>query len=594
MTRAAFAFAIVALAAPLHSQQAPPRDPTQLLSPGGTATISGVVVDADNKPMRLVAVRIEGDPRASRTVMTDETGRFAFARVPAGDFYLRAKKPAYPEVSYGAKRPGRAGARLQVTDGAQLDNLVLRMERGAVLTGSVFDDRGQPMSGVQMAVYRVYTGLDGSFSLSTATSISTFPGTDDRGAYRFYGLPAGEYIVGTSPFFGSGSASRVPSDAEIRDAFQRATQLIQPGNTSEPKRPTPPPTQMDYAPVFYPDAPNAVDAARIKVAAGEERGGLDLRLVLRPMGAISGLVSNAADPKQIEMNVFSRVSLSTLVTSSNPDGSFTFKGLPAGDYTVSARTRAVPMMLASQDVTLNGREVNGVNLVLAPPITLSGRIIIQSTAGKTPPSFLQTRVNALPVSTKSSASVAQATPLSDGTFVLQGMIPGNYQIAMSLQGVSGAPVPFAALSITMGGRDITDVGVELAPGMPPEPITITLSDELPELSGHITLGDGKPATDYYVVAVAADQKYWIWSTRRIKSARPDVNGRYVFPNLPPGTYRIAATTDLENSDLSDRSFLEQILAASAEVIVAPGEKKVFDLKIGGVSSPSRPAARRRR
>jgi hypothetical protein len=594
MTRAALAVAIVALSAPLHSQAPPPRDPTQLLSPGGTARISGVVVDADSKPMRLVAVRIEGDPRASRTVMTDESGRFTFTRVPAGDFFLRAKKPAYPEVSYGAKRPGRAGARLQVKDGAQLDNLVLRMERGAVLTGSVFNDRGQPVPGVSVAAYRVYTGLDGSFSLSTATSISTFPGTDDRGVYRFYGLPAGEYIVGTSPFFGSGSASRVPSDAEIRDAFARAAQPAQPGSTSEPKRPSAPPEQMDYAPVFYPDAPNAVDAARIKVAAGEERTGLDLRLVLRPMGAITGQVSNAADPKLIEMNLYSRVQGSTLFTGANPDGSFSLRGLPAGDYTVSARTRALPLMIASQDITLNGREVNGVNLVLAPPATLTGRIVIHGSGAKTPPSFLQLRVNALPVSTKSSASLVNTTPLADGTFVLQGMIPGNYQIATSVTGVSGSQVPFGALSIMMGDRDITDLGIEIAPGMPSEPITITLTDELPELSGHITLGDGTPATDYNVVAVAADQKYWIWNTRRIKSTRPDGNGRYVFANLPAGTYRIAATTDLETSDLSDRSFLEQILAASAEVVVGPSEKKVFDLKIGGLSPRATPATRRRR
>jgi hypothetical protein len=577
------ALVLALLAVPLHSfqSQAPPRDPAQLLAPAGTGTISGTVVDADNKPMRLVAVRIEGDPRASRTVMTDESGRFTFTRVPPGDFFLRAAKPAFPEVSYGAKRPGRAGARLQIKDGTTIADIVLRMERGAVLTGTVFNERGEPVPNVSVTAYHVYTGLDGSFSTSGVLTGSTFPQTDDRGVYRFYGLPAGEYIVGTSPFFGSGSAARAPSDDEIRDAVARASQLTQPGAAATPK-PQAPAQQVDYAPVFYPDAPNAVSAARIKVAAGEERTGIDLRLTLRPMAAISGQVINAPDPKQIEMNLFSRGKGSTLFTSSNPDGSFSFRGLPSGDYTVTARYRGAGLLVASQDVTLNGRDAPAVTLALGPPLAVSGRIVVQRTGAAPPPPFSQLRVNALPVSAKSSATPTSATPAADGTFVLEGMIPGTYQIAMSLGGVSGAATPFATVSVSMGSRDITDVGTEIASGMPADPVTITMTDEMPQLSGHITLADGKPATDYYVVAVAQDQRYWIWSARRIKSARPDADGRYVFANLPAGTYRVAATTDLENSDLQDRSFLEQILAASAEVIVAQGEKKIFDLKIGGL------------
>jgi hypothetical protein len=594
MTRATILCSLAILAAPLQAQS-PPRDPTQLLAPAGSASISGVVVDADNKPVRMVAVRIEGDPRASRTVMTGEDGRFAFTRVPAGEFYLRAKKAAYPEVSYGAKRPGRAGAKLQIQDGTRLTDIVLKMERGAVLTGTVFNDRGQPVPDVSVSAYRVYTGLDGSFSTSSTSTGSGFPKTDDRGVYRFYGLPAGEYLVGTSPFFGSGSSARVPSDDEIREAFARAAQSMQPGYVASPKPQGPPPQQVDYAPVYFPDAPNAVDAARIKVSAGEERAGLDLHLVLRPMSAISGQVANAPDPKNVEMTLYTRAQGSALVTSANPDGSFNFKGLSAGDYAVSARSRGPEFLMASQEITLNGRDASGVTLTLAPPIVLSGRIVIQQNGIAPPPPFAQMRVNALPTALKSSASWTQATPAADGTFTLQGMIPGTYWIGLTIGGASGAPAPFAAASITIGSRDITDRPLPIAYGMPAEPVAITVTDQMPELSGHIMFADGKPATDYYVVAVAADQRYWLWSGRRIKSARPDANGRYVFANLPAGTYRIAATTDLENSDLSDRSFLEQILAVSAEVAVGPAEKKVFDLKVGGGVSPrSTPAARRRR
>lgn len=594
MSRAAVVALFVLSTAAITSAQTPPRDPTQLLAPAGTGVISGLVVDAENKPMRLVAVRIEGDPRANRTVMTDDAGRFAFAKVPAGEFFVRAKKPAYPEVSYGAKRPGRSGVRLQIKDGSRIDNIVLKMERGAVITGTVFNERGQVMPGVSMSAYRIYTGLDGSFSTSSVSSGSGYPSTDDRGVFRFYGLPAGEYIVGTSPFFGSGSSARVPSDEEIREAFARAEQVITPSGTPAPKPRGPEPQQVDYTPLYYPDAPNAVSAARITVSAGEERTGIDLRMVLRPTAAIAGQISNAPDAASVEMLLVTMAQGSILHTSALPDSTFNFKGLAAGDYTVAARTSGPNMLVASADITLNGRDATGINLILGPPLSVTGRVVIQQTGAAPAPAISQVRVSVLPSSAKSSGTPVSVTPSADGTFIVQGMLPGKYQITASVAGVSGAPTPFALVSAVVGGRDVTDTAVDLNSAAPIEPMTLTLSDALPELSGRILAADGTPATGYYVVAVAADQRYWLWSPRRIKSARPDANGRFVFANLPAGTYRIAATTDLENSDLSDRTFLEQILGASAEVVVGPAEKKVFDLKIGGLSSPTRPAIQRRR
>lgn len=581
MMRARFAAIAIVAAAPIIAAQTPPRDPAQLLAPPGTGVVSGVVVDAENKPMRLVAVRIEGDPRASRTVMTDDAGRFTFTRVPPGEFFLRAKKPAYPDASYGAKRPGRAGARLQIKEGTRIEQLVLRMERGAVITGTVLNDRGQPVPDVSVAAYRAYTGLDGGFSTSSFSTPSGYPRTDDRGVFRLYGLPAGEYIIGTSPFFGAGTSARVPTDDEIREAFARAEQGLPPNANAPARAQTPPPPQVDYAPVYFPDAPNAATAARITVAAGEERSGIDLRLVLRPTAAISGQVSNKPDAGSIEMLLVTAAQGTTLHTGALPDGSFNFRGLPAGDYTVAARTAGPNPMLASYDVTLSGRDVSGINLVLAPPISVTGQIVLQHNGTGPAPALSQVRVSALPASIRGGGNPITSSAGPDGTFVLQGMMPGRYQITATIAGVSGSQTPFGLTSVVTGDRDITDAGVDLALSAPLEKVTITLSDSLPELSGRILAADGTPATGYYVVAVAADQRYWIWQGRRIKSARPDAEGRFVFPNLPAGTYRVAATTDLETSDLSDRSFLDQILAASAEVTVLKGEKKVFDLKIGG-------------
>ena len=69
--------------------------------------------------------------------------------------------------------------------------------------------------------------------------------------------------------------------------------------------------------------------------------------------------------------------------------------------------------------------------------------------------------------------------------------------------------------------------------------------------------------------------------RAIETRDRSADGRFVFADLPPGEYLIAALTDLDPIDLQDPAFLEQIASAGAKVTIAEGEKKVQDLKMGG-------------
>jgi hypothetical protein len=112
-------------------------------------------------------------------------------------------------------------------------------------------------------------------------------------------------------------------------------------------------------------------------------------------------------------------------------------------------------------------------------------------------------------------------------------------------------------------------------------MVITLTDQISELSGNLLDTAGRPSTDYFVVVLPADRAYWTTLSRRIASARPDVQGRYVFRSLPPGEYRLAATTDLVNRDLQEVSQLEALAAQSLAVTIGAGEKKVVDIRVAG-------------
>jgi uncharacterized protein (DUF2141 family) len=107
---------------------------------------------------------------------------------------------------------------------------------------------------------------------------------------------------------------------------------------------------------------------------------------------------------------------------------------------------------------------------------------------------------------------------------------------------------------------------------------VTFTDEATELSGVVQNTDGHPAPEYFVAVFAADEKLWE-SSRRIRMARPDVNGRYVFTGLAPGTYRLAVTTDLAAADLTDVSFIRALVPASLDVTLGVNEKKTLDVRV---------------
>ena len=95
----------------------------------------------------------------------------------------------------------------------------------------------------------------------------------------------------------------------------------------------------------------------------------------------------------------------------------------------------------------------------------------------------------------------------------------------------------------MFGRDTLDTPVDLREGT--DGAVITFTDRITELSGTIQDASGQPAPEYHVVVFARDKAYWAAQSRRIRTARPGVDGKYVMPNLPPGEYLMTAVTDME-------------------------------------------------
>ena len=103
--------------------------------------------------------------------------------------------------------------------------------------------------------------------------------TDDRGVYRAYGLPPGDYIVratGGGAFFGT---LRLTTSAEI----DTATREMAAGGSKPPPPvlPTPPAPpvaapQLARAMSYHPGVAEMVSAQTVTVGVGEDRGGIDV------------------------------------------------------------------------------------------------------------------------------------------------------------------------------------------------------------------------------------------------------------------------------------------------------------------------------
>jgi hypothetical protein len=572
MGRARVLFVIVAgavLALPVSAQS--------------TASFSGVVVsDPGNQPVRQAVVTIAGDGLArSRSVVTDDAGRFVFEGLPAGRFIVSAAKPAYVTNAMGARRPGRAGTPIAIAAGQQVTNAQVVLPRGAVITGTVRDRSGAPADDMAVAAVPVDALAPGVMLRPETVA------TDDRGVYRIYGLSPGEYIVYVGlRLFGSSEMS-VRSPAELDAAFKQLAQG--PGRGEAPVRTK----AVAHAPTFYPGTARISEAARITVSAGEERGAVDITMAITPVAALEGTVVNPDGSPATGVSV----SLDPdgprfdfggmLATAPAGGGRFNYRGVLPGSYWITARSgggraggAGAPTTWARTRVDANGEDILGLTLTLRPASRVTGRVIFDGTASKpaaSPQFFVQLRAFSESIATSVpnfSLPTVTAPVSADGTFTLAGAMPGRNLLSVAIPPGSG----WTLRSAMSGDRDLADVGVEVGDA-DLSGLVVTMTDRTTELSGALQTGAGVSATDFSVVAIPADKSLWLPNSRRVKVVRAGTDGRFVIRDLPAGDYLIAAATDAEAETLRDPAFLAQVAAGAVKVTLADGDRKVQDLKI---------------
>jgi hypothetical protein len=502
-----------------------------------TGVINGRVVNESGQPIphAVVFVSSPTDPMQARTSSTDDAGNFQVSGLDARIYTLGASAPGY---YFPARDPDVLPPYYRIGDSATIS-----LNKGGVITGTVTGPNGEPVvqAGVRAILIRDANDKPpppGRFALDRPT--------DDRGAFRIYGLPTGTYILAAG---GRGTYGY---------SF----------NAYDSDAPT-------YAPSATRDT-----AAEISVRAGEETT-VDIRYRGEPGHAVSGVVGGPIMP-----NMGASITLAPVVSGVplanalsfqpfNAKG-FAFYGVADGDYDLVASQSSFGGgdMVASEPrrITVKGADVTGVELVVKGLAAIGGRLVLEpSTApeckNKHQPSLAETIVAArrndktTPKDQLTLANFfAQGSPDKSGDFNLRNLAAGQFNLQVRffakywylrsiVRQVPGALPARGGVGNRQG--DTARNGISLKFGERASGLTVTLSAGAASLRGAVKPAEGESLPAKLYLHLVPAEKESAEDVLRFFTAPVNADGTFAFNNLPPGRYLSLARIATDNEPLSD-------------------------------------------
>jgi len=590
-------------APPARAPQTPVRDNPPAAEPApGTGAFTGRVIAAMDAGAAGTTTAVSNaavvlscaDPKYADSTLTDANGTFTFRRIPVTRCTVSVSKTGYLGTRYGATAPGKPGTAIMVT--GSMPAISIPLQRGSTISGTLRTDRGEPIPGVTVVVMS-YEMSSGERTLNMAAR-ATIP-SDAHGNFRVWGLPPGEYILGANrPTIGlyATIAATTPGD------YQTALREVAAGTSANPAATPAPaaPNDVGYTTTFYPGTPILQNATTVSLGRGEDKTGVDFAFALQSLATITVHATgpDGQPPAGVLARLFREENLQFLdfgalsgLPFPQPGATATLRGIPPGRYTldvggtmevpkmptggfsasISSGSSGLPMF-GQVPIVVDGRDID-INVPLSPAITVGGQIVFESTgiAATTPP---LAGIRAALMGPKHGGVELRTLFLpadADGQIIYENLVPAAYRVQTT------APRGWMIKSATINGVDASDLPVDITGAG--ANVVVTYTDRVTEISGTLQSASGVPAPGYTVIIFSPDTKYWRAGTRRIVTARPATDGRFVATGLPPGEYRIAAVTDVTPGEWLNPAFLAELVPASVVVTIGDGEKKVQNLQI---------------
>jgi len=571
-------------------------------------------------------------------VMTGADGRFVFHSLPPGQFQLAATLTGYTSNLSVSISPALAGlmggvsaqqssTSLPLKEGEFATGVTLRLWKFGVITGTVLDDAGEPAIGLMVQVAR---------KVMTAGRVRYVPAwtarTDDRGAYRISSIVPGDYLVvvpqaqvsmptaimsgiidavtgggGPNPTAGLAlmdlmSSGVMPTDAmssgvrigDFMVASSGSVPLVGPGGRL-----------MAYQTTFYPGAAAPSQASPVTLKSGEERTDVNFQLRLIPTARVSGTAIGPEGPiANLGVRLVvpgdgvvseSEFDVATAITKA--DGTFSFFGVPPGQFLLKAQKQPRPeipasalagnpaamsmfgggvpagskiTMFASTPISVASADIDALTLSLTPGYKVSGRVEFESATGRPAPVAAQIQsvaVGLLPVDGRMPNLMAMATPdraNQQGEFQTKGYESGKYFLQLNPVGM------WQVKSAMIGGRDILDAPLEIRDA-DASSVVVTYTDKLGQITGTVRAPGETDLSETAIVMLPADYRTWInngMNPRRSRTVRATRPGAFTIAAVPAGDYLLVALDRSAPADLQDPANVEALARIGTRVTVA--------------------------
>jgi len=518
------------------------------------ATITGkVTIKGKGAPgiAVVLVVNVEGNQRTTRhKAFTDDTGIYRITNVPPGNYRAETAAPGFVAVD-GSPNPLGKSMTLLIDKDETVANIDFELVRGGVITGKVTDSDGRPLIEETVSISTVESNQSESFYMHRRTR------TDDRGVYRIFGIPPGNYKVA--------AGTNEPSPSWERSVFRQT---------------------------FHPDATDASQATTINVTEGSETTNIDITLKGvdrtysvrgRIIDGATGLpIANVPYGITVYITPNQRSGLSD-GSVSNSNGEFKWENLRPGKYAVYVNAPSDSDWRAEEaPFEVNDRDVTGLVIKTKKATTVSGVIILEGTDDKSVLAKLSgAHVSALIENEDKTQTFSSTAILSDGSFRFRGLPKGVATFVVEARGLqlvrmerngvvhqAGIPIgdreQISGLRLIVHHGDASIHGVLKLPNDAPLPANARFLVSLKRI-GEPVRPFGQSGSD--------------------RSAEVDARGQFVAEGLLPGTYEVMAQAYAPNEPHG------QMLSGKQQVTVTDGGVVNITVTLQLMSFPNRPYPR---
>lgn len=528
--------------------------PTNPAAPAGQpqGKISGRVVAADTgKPIAGAAVRVLSFEvlRSGRTVLTNDDGRFEAGALPPGRYQVEVSADFFIRVQFGDVPSPAPGRPIDLVADQHFNTANFSLPRAAAVGGVLLDEFGDPAPNIVVQLARIE--FVGGRRRLLPIGGSRTP-TDDRGQFRAYGLAAGDYYV-----------------VALAGAFSDQNQV------------------GGFAPTYFPGTADVSAATPVHVDAGRDQS-ITMTMAPVPTARVAGkLVDPLGQPiaSGIVMLVPSdstgTVTFTVARGGSLPNGTFAFRNVPPGRYTIQAFAPGRPggpgnlgaAPFGYRPITVNGVDVTDTEVTVKPGAVVRGRFAFEGEPEQIAPND---------VSVSSMAINFDSSPISGGPPMYVTRPDWTFEVS-PIHGIrvlrANSRIPrWTVKRITHQGKDVTDEPVDFRNGDVSD-IEVLLTTKAPVLEGHVQDAAGVKVTTYSVIVFASDPRKWVFPSRFVAMSRANQAGQFRIAGLPPENYLAIALPDVGSTEWQDPALLDRLRALATPLTLVEGETRALALTV---------------